>query len=346
MPSKAYRKPARSHSFLHSFLWITDPWDTLDHAKDTTLRLIEESLKLGYDNYWCDVHSIRLENHDVLVSAKKVKGIFPGRGEKAFRFEPQKELSPLAFSSLHYRVDPPIDLAYLHPLQLLQLAFRMEKKKARKKTKSKIINPPSYLALANEKTEAALLADLMPRTLVSSEWQRLEAFGRAEKKTVTKPLHQAQSKGVTLLEWPFDPSLEASKKPLEENKLQLATLTENFTRPVVLQQYLPGICEGEQRLWFVNSKLIAVARKIPKQGEFKIDMDAGARLAPSTLSETESKAARKISQRLKAARIQLAAVDLIEGLVTDFNFTSPGLIPAMESLLGENLAKKIIQALV
>lgn len=325
----------------HTFLWITDPWETLDHPKDTTLRLIEESLKLGHENYWCDVHSIRLENRDVLVTAKKVKGIFPGRGAKAFRFEKEQESSPLDFDSLHYRVDPPVDLAYLHPLQLLQLAFRVGKKKSA--IKSKLINPPSYLALANEKTEAVLLANLMPRTLVSSEWHRLETFGRAEKKTVTKPLHQAQSKGVLLLDWPFDPTTEAGKKTLEENKSQLAQLTENFTRPIVLQQYLPGICEGEQRLWFVNGKLIAVARKIPKQGEFKIDMDAGARLVPSSLNPVEEKAARKISQRLKAARIQLAAVDLIESLVTDFNFTSPGLIPAMESLLGENLAKKIIQ---
>lgn len=321
----------------HSFLWITDPWNTLDHAKDTTLRLIEESLKLGHDNFWCDVHSIRLETRDVLLTARKVKKVFTGRGADAFRFETAQDVSPLEFDSLHYRVDPPIDLAYLHPLQLLLLAIRIGKKKGA--VQSKIINPPSYLALANEKTEAALLADLMPRTLVSSEWKRLEAFGRKEKRTVVKPLHQAQSKGIALLEWPL------KKTPIAHHKV-LEVLTENFTKPIVLQQYLPGISEGEQRLWFVNGKLLAAVRKVPKQGEFKIDMDKGGTLARTTLTQAEAKAAHEISRRLKAARIQLAAVDLIEGLVTDFNFTSPGLIPAMESLLGENLAAEIIEGLV
>ena len=51
-------------------------------------------------------------------------------------------------------------------------------------------------------------------------------------------------------------------------------------------------------------------------------------------------------RHLVARGIRLAAVDLIEGLVTDFNFTSPGLIPQMEGVLDENLARPIIKALL
>ena len=39
-------------------------------------------------------------------------------------------------------------------------------------------------------------------------------------------------------------------------------------------------------------------------------------------------------------------MDLIEGYITDFNFTSPGLIPQMEGVLGKNLARPIIKALM
>src|SRR4051812_28326143 len=53
----------------HGFLWITDPWDTLDHAKDTTLRLAQEALFLGLKSHWCDVRSIRWDQDRVLLDA-------------------------------------------------------------------------------------------------------------------------------------------------------------------------------------------------------------------------------------------------------------------------------------
>jgi hypothetical protein len=42
----------------------------------------------------------------------------------------------------------------------------------------------------------------------------------------------------------------------------------------------------------------------------------------------------------------MAAIDLIADQVTDFNFTSPGLLVQMESLLGRNLAQPIVKSLV
>jgi glutathione synthase/RimK-type ligase-like ATP-grasp enzyme len=75
-------------------------------------------------------------------------------------------------------------------------------------------------------------------------------------------------------------------------------------------------------------------------------MDQGSRLAATELTRAERRAAAKIGSRLRQLRARLAAVDLIEAQVTDFNITSPGLIVQMERVLGENLAKPIVRALV
>jgi glutathione synthase len=152
-------------------------------------------------------------------------------------------------------------------------------------------------------------------------------------------LHQAQSKGIELLDWQSEGGVTLARKALE-------TATENFERPVVLQRYLAGIAKGEQRLWFVDGELLACVRKLPMPKDFRVDMDRGSRLAPTELTTPERKAATRIARHLKTHRIRLAAVDLIEGYVTDFNFTSPGLIPQMEGVLGENLARPIIKALM
>src|SRR5258708_1355490 len=102
-------------------LWITDPWETLDHPRDTSLRLAEEAMKLGIQSFWCNGKTIRWEIKSILLDAQEFQGIFPGRNLKDFRMGPSSILSPGDFTQLIYRVDPPVDLAYLQPLQILLL---------------------------------------------------------------------------------------------------------------------------------------------------------------------------------------------------------------------------------
>jgi glutathione synthase len=315
------------------FLWITDPWNTLDHARDTTLRLAQEALTLGAEVHWADVKTLRWESRGTRLDTSRILQISPGRSLKSFKLAPPVVSGVAGFDSIHYRTDPPVDLAYLHPLQLLLLG--LDEAGARKK----LVNPATVLFEGNEKLEASALGALMPRTLASGQWEALAAFGRTEGRTVLKPLHQAQSKGIELLDW-------RSRQGIEAARASLQAATEDFSRPVLLQHYLEGIAQGEQRLWFVDGSLLACVRKLPLKDDFRVNLDQGSRVAPTELTAGEKKAALKIGRHLKARRIRLAAVDLIEGLVTDFNFTSPGLITQMEAVLGRNLARPIVQALM
>jgi glutathione synthase len=319
----------------HGFLWITDPWDTLDHARDTSLRLAQEALSLGIENHWCDVRSIRWENGQVLLDAFSIDYMGEDRAVESIQLGDKKTFSPLDFQSLQYRTDPPVDLAYQHPLQLLHLAVQAETRAIRR---PEIVNPVSALMLANEKLEAGLLKGLLPPTVVSSQWEPLDRFGKNEKKTVLKPLHLAQSKGVELLDWTTPDGIARARQVIKD-------ATGNFERPVLLQRYLPGISKGETRLWLLDGKLLACARKLPLKNDFRVNIDQGSRLAPHTIGAYEKKAAALIGKRLRALGVRLAAVDLIEGYATDFNVTSPGLITQMEQILDKNLARSIIHAL-
>jgi glutathione synthase len=328
----AKRKPSlKIRTKRAKILWITDPWETLDHASDTTLRLAEEALKLGVPTAVCDVRSIRWDpDQGALLDARAIEDLGSARRADEIRLGNVQPVRPSEFPSLQYRTDPPVDLSYLQPLQLLVLGLAG--------TRTRLVNPPNVLALSNEKLEASWLGDLMPTAIASSQWEHLDRFGRREGRAVLKPLHLAQSLGVELLDWDSPSGAERARE-------LVARATEGFTRPVVLQRYLEGIHEGEQRLWFLDGKLLACIRKLPKEGDFRVNMDQGSRLAKTRLNAAEKKAATRIGQRLRAQKIRLAAVDLIEGLVTDFNFTSPGLIVQMEKILGENLARPIVKAL-
>ena len=312
------------------FLWITDPWETLDHAKDTTLRLAQESLSLGHENYWTDVKSIRRENSRTLLTAVRILDA-GDRQPGSFVLGPSRNFAPDQFQKLSYRTDPPVDLAYLHPLQILQMGLDSSKG-------AELINPAEVLFFGNEKLEGTVVHGLSPPTLASSEWDHLQSFGKREGRVVLKPLHEAQSKGVELLDFRNDSGTQAARAALEK-------ITAGFQIPVLLQRFLEGIAEGEQRLWFLDGKLLACVRKRPKNGEFKIDMDRGGFLSPTRLNAQEKRAADKVGKHLRTLKVRLAAVDLIEAKVTDFNLTSPGLLTPMEGILGLNLARPVIERL-
>jgi glutathione synthase len=311
-------------------LWVTDPWNTLDHPRDTTLRLAQAATALGISQFWCDVKSIRLENQKICLDGRPILSIGSERSQSSFEWGETQIKSPKDFTWIHYRTDPPVDHAYLHPLQLIALDLQKSKT-------TEVVNPLDVLFRLNEKLEAGALEEVMPPTLVSSQWEHLKHFGETQGRTVLKPLHEAQSHGIELLDWEDHESLEVAQKKLMQ-------ATQGFQMPVLLQKYLPGISEGETRLWFVDGKLLAYVKKLPMKGDFRVDMDRGSQLAPTSLTAKEKKVATQIAKHLKYRKIRLAAVDLIENLITDFNFTSPGLIPQMESILNENLSRRIMNA--
>ncbi len=104
------------------FLWITDPWETLDLTHDTTLRLAQEAFEMGIQQSWCNVKSIGLHDSQVYLNASAFISLPKDRIQ--LRLAPSQTRSPQEFSHILYRTDPPVDLDYLHPLQLLALSLR------------------------------------------------------------------------------------------------------------------------------------------------------------------------------------------------------------------------------
>ena len=122
--------------------------------------------------------------------------------------------------------------------------------------------------------------------------------------------------------------------------------TQQFRAPVILQKFLSEIDQGETRLWFVDGKRVGQVKKLPLKNDFRVNIDQGSRLAKCTLTLREKRIAQSISKYLKQNGIRLAAIDLIGPWVSDFNFTSPGLIPLMETTMGMNLARPILDSLL
>jgi glutathione synthase len=311
-------------------LWVTDPWETLDHSNDTTLRIVEECLKLGAQCFWTEPKHITLDDKRTRILAREFRGFDEGRTAEGTKLSEPSLYGIGDFQQIYYRTDPPVDLKYLHPLILLHRAIPFGR--------PEVQAPLEVLLSSSEKIVPQELEAFAPATRVATRFEDFEVFGKKTLKTIAKPLHAAQSIDVVRLDWKTPADLQKARETLSR-------LTDGFTRPALLQEFLPEISDGEVRLWYLDGRFLASVRKKPAAGSVIINMDQGGTLAPHSSNEKEKKASLAIGRWLAKNKIRMAAVDLIAGKITDINYTSPGLIVGMEKTLGRPLAPEIARTI-
>jgi glutathione synthase len=308
-------------------LWVTDPWNTLDHSQDTTLRLAEEALNLGLASYWSGADVILKSSSSLLnvipLTHDLIKNI------KLLPLSSFEELKPSNFHHLHYRIDPPVDLNYISLLD--ELIKRGVKK-------SQILNSPDLITSQSEKTPPSSLSKLSPVfRVIRSPKDTQDAYEvfKSYRELVTKPLNLAQSIGVK--KWAMPHSCLNFEKLIEIE-------TKDYTTPILVEEFLPEVMKGETRMWFANGEFIAALKKFPASGDFRVLIDQGSRIEPHTLTENEKASALQVGAVLKSQGAAMAAIDFIGGKISDYNITSPGLLVQMEEAHGgKNFAKMILE---
>lgn len=313
-----------------ALLWITDPWYTLDHLQDTTLRLMQEAINMGIPTFW--------SSSDQVLSARKNGEIHAAELRKdSLPFTPDSsriklDSFPLStFQQIHFRVDPPVDEKYCKLVDDLMAYGATEKQ---------ILNPPDLIKNQSEKIPPSELSRHAPRMIVIRSLNDLEKVAQLFKndsEIVSKPLHLAQSIGV---------QKHAVPQSAAEWGILIEKLTEKFNQEILIEEYMPEINLGEVRLWFAGKKLIGALKKFPKAGDFRVLIDEGSRVSAHELTTTEKSIADDIGIALENQGVLLAAIDLIGNKICDYNITSPGLLVQLEKVHGgKNFAKDVLREL-
>ncbi len=304
-------------------LWLTDPWDTLAHDQDTTLRLIQEALKMGFGTYWSSSDFV-LNTND--LNSVRVVPLTELHFNPTAEPEPRVEMKLSEFDQIHYRLDPPVDFNYISLLDSLVA-----------RSAHQIFSPPSIIKSQSEKLPPAALSHLVPTGYVIRGPDDVRpAFEKLSSmpKVVSKPLNQAQSKGVAA--W-------ITPKSFSEWAELISKITSAFQEPLLVQEYLPEVDLGEVRMWFANGQFIAALKKYPKKGDFRVLIDEGSRVEAYTLNAVELENAKAVGKVLKMQNVMLAAIDFIQGKISDYNITSPGLLIQLEKVHGgKNFARMVL----
>lgn len=194
--------------------------------KDTTFAFQLEGQRRGHAQYHCEPQDLFVDRTTPHASVRRLE---VERAAVHFHLT-EVRTAPLTFFDVVFmRKDPPLDMAYVFATHLLGLADPAV---------TLVVNAPRGLREANEKLYALNFPDLIPESLVASERSRLRGFLDAMGgEMIVKPLDGCGGAGVLLVRRD-DRNLNAL--------LELST--QDGTRLVMAQRYLPAARQGDKRL--------------------------------------------------------------------------------------------------
>ena len=197
-----------------------------------------------------------------------------------------------------------------------------------------VVNDPVNVRNAPEKLFITHFKDVMPPTLITNDGNEVELFRKEYKDIIVKPLYGNGGAGVFHI------------KPNDENLSSLLELYESFYKePLIVQQYLPKVREGDKRVILVDGKAIGAINRIPADGEARSNMHVGGTPEKCELTKRDLEICETIGPTLKKQGLLFVGIDVIGSHLTEINVTSPTGIQELTRFNGINVAKIIWEAI-
>jgi len=231
-----------------------------------------------------------------------------------------------AFSAVLMRKDPPFDMEYVSSTWLLSEAERQG---------AKVFNSPRALRDHNEKFSISEFSRFTVPSLVAREMGELQKFIDEHKTTVLKRLDGMGGTGIFVVRHD-DPN---------RNSI-VETVSALGTRSVMAQRYIPEIREGDKRVLLIDGKIVPhCLARIPKAGESRGNLAAGARGVAQPVSARHREIAEALGPMLAGRGLLLVGLDVIGDWLTEINVTSPTCFREIHDQAGFDVAAMFLDAL-
>jgi glutathione synthase len=302
-------------------LVVMDPIERINPEGDTTLVLVEELHRRKHEVEICTADDLELERGEaaavVSTVAKVDRDEFP-----CITLEGGMWRRLADYDALLMRKDPPFDQAfYFHTLILEQ---------ARGKTL--LVNDPRGLREANEKLYIFNFPSVIPPTRVTRSLVRLRDFLEQQGgQMIVKPLDQCGGGGV----------FHVRADDRNTNSI-LETVSENQTKLVMAQAYVPAVRQGDKRILLLDGEPIGCVMRVPREDETRSNLHVGGRAQKTELDARDLEICKTIAPKLRADGLYFVGIDVIGGLLTEVNVTSPTGIQEIDRLEGVKLEARVV----
>ena len=289
-------------------LFIIDPIDAATLPINSSVRLAFALHQQGVEVYSAGIDD--LFSHSGRGTQCRCRRInFTDVAHTAVVIDTEAQVKPLAaFASVQMRKDPPFDLAYITATWHLD------------KAGTHVVNRPRALRDYNEKMAVLHFPVQTVKSLVSADIEQLLTFIAQELQgnAIVKPLLRHGGQGVVRV-----PLADIGE---QEARQKLSAAQQQYGTTLLVQQFREEVWQGEVRCFCAYGEPVAWCLKQPAAGNFLANTAQGAKLFMHRPSTAEVETATYVAQRLLQDGVYFIGFDMIAGLITEINLTSPRLL--------------------
>lgn len=303
-------------------LFIVDPLERLSLAGDTSYALMLEAAARGHDVWTCQLEHLGLAGDDAVVDAVPTIVTPALTPTEAFQIEARVGRRLADFDVVLMRKDPPLDVSYLHATWILDHA----------RGKTVLVNDPRGLRELNEHLAVLRFPQLTPPTIVTRSTERLREFQREQGGAiVVKPVDGYGGLGIFVVR---DGDINASSI--------LETSTGAGTRWTLAQKFLPDAAKGDKRIILADGEPVGAVLRVPAQAEARGNLHVGGRAVKATIDARDREIIDTVTPLLREHGQILVGLDVIGGMLTEINITSPTGVRQASKLDDKNVAAPIL----
>jgi glutathione synthase len=303
-------------------LFIVDSLDKLSLAGDTSYALMLEAAARGWDVWTCQIEHLGLASNDAVVDAVPTIVTPALTPTEAFQVEARQAKRLADFDVVLMRKDPPLDVSYLHATWILDHA----------RGKTLLVNDPRGLRELNEHLAVLQFPELTPPTIVTRSTERLRQFQEEQGGSiVVKPVDGYGGLGIFVV------------RPGDMNASSiLETSTGAGTRWTLAQKYLPEASQGDKRIVLADGEPVGSVLRVPAEAESRGNLHVGGRAVKTEITARDREIIDAVTPMLRAHGQVLVGLDVIGGMLTEINITSPTGVRHASRLENKNVAAPIL----
>src|SRR5262245_11500064 len=316
-------------------LFVLDPLPSVKTYKDPSFAMMVEAARRGHELHYTLQEGVMWKGGRVvaeecrlhIVDGEKYLGNPDRHDEQWYRLDQPEQETPLsAFDAVLLRKDPPFDIEYVTSTWLLEGAVAEV---------ARVVNDPRSVSDHSEKFAIAEFGEFTVPTLVTRLEGQLQGFIATYKDVVLKPLDGMGGAGV----------FRVSESDPNRNVI-VETLSRHGTRSIMAQRYIPEIRDGDKRVLLIGGSPVPYClARIPKAGESRGNLAAGATGIARPLAARDREIAAKLGPKLAGRGLLLVGLDVIGDWLTEINVTSPTCFQEISQQTGFNVSGMFLDAL-
>ncbi len=302
------------------FLFVMDPADVMSHDKDTSFAFMRGAQARGHECLHAMAHQLWHEGAELWADVRPVR---VSEDSPHVTIGQPDTVRVADLDAVFIRKDPPFDVEYLHLTQQLDLVAG----------KTLVVNAPAGLRAANEKLFTFHFADLMPRTLVTSDRTRLLDFvSTVGGKAVIKPLDGAGGSGVLSLN-------------SDDNNARAIVdlLTREGREQALVQEFQPEVRQGDKRVLLLDGQLLGAILRVPRKDDIRANIHVGGQVEATTLTTAERSIVKQVGPSLSKHGLYFVGLDFIGEKLIEVNVTSPTGIQELGRHTGDEPEQRVIE---